>query len=89
MEKGGWHPTVITNLIVETYYKSFMWYRAIGLMSRVFDNGPEDPGSIPGRVIPMTQKMILNAALLNTQVRIKGKVEQSREWSSALPDNLV
>ena len=32
--------------------------------------------------------MVLDAALLNTQnykVRIKGKVEQSREWSSALP----
>ena len=35
--------------------------------------------------------MILNAALLNTQyykVRIKSKVEQSREWSSALPLHL-
>ena len=59
----------------------------IGLMSRVFANGPGDRGSIPGRVIPKTQKMVLDAALLNTQhykVRIKGKVEQSREWSSAL-----
>ena len=49
-------------------------------MSRVFTNGPVDQGSIPGRVIPKTQKMILDAALLNTQyykVRIKGKVEQS------------
>ena len=57
-------------------------------MSRVFANGPEDRGSIPGQVIPKTQKMVLDAALLNTQhykVRIKGKVEQSREWSSALP----
>ena len=46
-----------------------------------------DRGSIPGRVIPKTQKMVLNATLLNTQhykVWIKGKVEQSREWSSAL-----
>ena len=36
-----------------------------------------------------TQKMVLDAALLNTQhykVRIKGKVEKSREWSSALPN---
>ena len=44
-----------------------------------------DQGSIPGRVIPKTQKMVLDAALLSTQhykVRIKGKVEQSREWSS-------
>ena len=49
-------------------------------------------GSIPGRVIPKTQKMVLDAALLKTQhykVRIKGKVEQSREWSSALPYTLV
>ena len=57
-------------------------------MSTAFTNGPEDRGSIPGRVIPKTQKMALDATLLNTQhykVRIKGKVEQSREWSSTLP----
>ena len=49
-------------------------------MSRVFTNGPGDRGSIPSWVIPKTQKMVLDAALLNTQhykVRIKGKVEQS------------
>ena len=43
-------------------------------------------GSIPDRVIPKTLKMVLDASLLNTQhykVRIKGKVEQSRERSSA------
>ena len=37
-------------------------------------------------------KMVLDAALLNTQcykVRIKGKVEQFREWSSALPNTSV
>ena len=59
-----------------------------GLMSTVFSNGPGDRGSIPGRLIPMTQKMVLDATLVNTQhykVRIKGKVEQSREWSGALP----
>ena len=57
-------------------------------MSRVFANGPGDQGSIPGRVIPQTQKMVLDAAVLNTQyykVRIKGKVEQSREWNGVLP----
>ena len=44
-------------------------------MGRVFANSPEDLGSIPGRVIPKTQKMVLNAALLNTQhykIWIKG-----------------
>ena len=51
-------------------------------MERVFANGPRDLGSIP-----KTLKMVLDTSLLNTQqykVRIKGKVEQSRERSSAL-----
>ena len=54
----------------------------------VFANGPGDQGSIPDQVIPKTQKMVLDAALLSTQhykVRIKSKVEQSREWSSTFP----
>ena len=58
----------------------------------MFSNGPGDLSSIPGRVIPKTQKMVLDTSLFNTQhykVRIKGKVEQSREWSSALPYTLV
>ena len=57
------------------------------LAVRLFANGPGDLGSIPGRVIPKTQKIVLDASLLNTQhykVRIKGKVEQSWERSSAL-----
>ena len=59
---------------------------------RVLANGPGDLGSIPGRVIPKTLKMELDTTLLNTQhykVRFKGKVEQSWEWSSALPYTLV
>ena len=59
-----------------------------GMMVRVLANGPGDRGSIPGRVIPKTQKMVLDAPLLNIRqykVGIKGKVEQSRERSSALP----
>ena len=63
-----------------------------GLMSRMFVNGPRDQDSILGRVIPKTQKMLPGAALLNTQyckVWIKGKVEQSREWSSVLPNTVV
>ena len=49
-------------------------------MVRVFTNGPE--------VIPKTKKMVLNVSLLNTQhykVWTKGKVEKSRERSSAIP----
>ena len=55
------------------------------MMVTVFANRPEDLGSILGRVIPKTQQMVLDAALLNTQhykVQIKGKVEQSRARSS-------
>ena len=36
-------------------------------MSRVFANGPEHRDSIPRRVILKTPKMVLDAALLNTQ----------------------
>ena len=38
----------------------------IGLAVRVFANHPGDLGSILGRVIPKTQKMVLDASLLNT-----------------------
>ena len=54
----------------------------------MFANGPGTSGFNPRRVIPKTLKMVLDTSLLNTQqykVRIKGKVEQSRERSSALP----
>ena len=62
--------------------------RSIGLMSKMFANNPGDQSSIQGRVIPKTQKMVLDATLLNTQhykVKIKSKMEQPKEWSSALP----
>ena len=57
------------------------------LVGRVFANGLGDPCLIPGRDIPKTQKVVLDGSLLNTQhykIRIKGKVEQSREANSAL-----
>ena len=65
---------------------------SISLVGRVFANGLGDLGSIPGRVIPKTLKMVLDTSLLNTQqykVRIKGKNEQSRERSSTLTYTLV
>ena len=73
-------------------YVSVAFFQDIGPAVRVFANGPENLGSIPGRVIPKTLKMELDTTLLNTQhykVRFKGKVEQSWEWSSALPYTLV
>ena len=69
----------------QTVLWKFILHRLIGLMGRVFANGPGDLGSIPGRVIPKILKMVLDTSLLNTQqykVRIKGKVEQSNRCSS-------
>ena len=50
--------------------------RLISLESWVVANGLGDLGSVPGRVIPKTLKMVLESSLLNTQhyeVRIEGK----------------
>ena len=69
-------------------YILYNYWSFIGLAGRVFVNGLEDLGSIPGRVIPKTLKMVLDTSSLNTQqykLRIKGKMVQSREKSSALP----
>ena len=38
-----------------------------GQAGRVFANGPEDLGSIPGCVIPKTLKMVLDTSLRDTQ----------------------
>ena len=62
------------------------------MMVRVFTNGPVNLGLNPGRVILKTQKMVLDASLLNTQlyqVGIKGKMKQPRERSSAFSYTLV
>ena len=69
-----------------------IYNQAIGLMSRVFANGPGDQGSIPNQVIPKSQKMVLDAALFSTQQykgRTMGKLEESREWSSTFLYTLV
>ena len=63
-------------------------------MSRVFANGPRDwvQSQVESYQRLKKKKMVLDAPLLNTQyceVQIKGRVEQSRDWSSALPNTLV
>ena len=75
-----------------TLYDYLMPNWLIGLVSRVFANSQGDLDSIPSHVIPKTLKKVLDTSLLNPQrhkVRIKGKVEQSRERSRALPYTLV
>ena len=55
-------------------------------------NGPRDLGSVPGGVIPKTQKMVFDASLFNAQhykVCIKSKVVQSRERSCSLHNTSV
>ena len=67
-------------------FRALNWF--IGLVGRLFAKGPGDLGLTPGRIIPMTVKMVLDTSLLNTQqykVHIKGKVEQSKERTNALP----
>ena len=84
----GWYPS-FENFLQLLSFKVVLSYEMwVDLAVRVFANGPGDLGSIPGRVIPKTQKMVLDASLLNTQhykVRIKGKVEQSREGVAPSP----
>ena len=89
-----WVYTVLFDKYVDKYdlYMYIVYNQLIGLVGRVFANGPGDLGSVPGRVIPKTSKIVLDTSLLNTQhykVPIKGKVEQSRERSSALPNTSV
>ena len=47
----------------------------IGLAVRVFANGPGDLGSIPGRVIPKTQKMVMPPCLTLSIIRFGSRVK--------------
>ena len=92
MTYEGWHAIKPNHLTLFFHNLCLLIFWDIGPTVRVFANGPGDLGSIPGRVVPKTLKMELDTTLLNTQhykVRFKGKVEQSWEWSSALPYTLV
>ena len=60
----------------------------IGIIVRVFANGPGDWVQSQVGVIPKTEKMVIDDSLLNNQhynLQIKGKVDQSWERSSAFP----
>ena len=84
----GWDKSLAIFWYVLVWGAYIIWNRLISLVGRVFANGPRDLGSIPHCIVPKTLKMALDTSLLNTQwykVRIKSKVEQSRERISALP----
>ena len=73
-------------------WQSYIYICTIGLLGRVFVNGPGERGSILDRVISRTLKMALDISKRNTQhykVRIKSKVEQSKERNSTLPYSSV
>ena len=88
LQKGISGHTTVISWSIASRNKSLKHQRSFGLIGRVFANDPELWGSIPGRVTPKTQNMVLDAALLNTQhykIKIKGKVEQPRVSSCTLP----
>ena len=73
--------------LIQAYYSATSGMLDTQPVGRVFLNGLGDLGSIPGRVTPKTLKMVLATSPLNTlqyKVRIKGKVELSRERSCVL-----
>ena len=83
---------VFLYLVFYLYFLFTHFNRLIGLVGRVFTSWQGDRGSIPGRVIPKTLKIVLDTYLPNTQqykVLIKVKVDQSRERSCALPYTFV
>ena len=74
------------------YFTLYFWEVSIALwldcLPMVRETGVQSQVELYQRL----KKMVLDDALLNAQhnkVRIKGKVEQSREWSSALLYTLV
>ena len=54
-------------IYIYVYIYIYICQPNIGIMVRVSTNGPGNLGSILGRVIPKTQKMVLDGTLLNTQ----------------------
>ena len=56
----------------------------IGLVGRVLPNGLGDLGSIPGHVIPKTQKMVLDTPLLNN-IRYISRVKWSNLGKEVMP----
>ena len=58
------------------------------VMDKVFANGPRDWGSIPGRVRPKTQKMVIGLTLLNNlyfKVQIQSKWSNTEKWVAPFP----
>ena len=78
----------MSSLLRRQFYRYTLYiyiYIYIGQVGKVFANGLEVWGPIPGQVISKIQKMVLGTFLFNSQhykVCINGKVEESKESSS-------
>ena len=65
LHKQLWFQITLLNTNILQLYD--IKYQPIGIMVRVFAGRPWDWGSITDQVIRKTQKMVLDASLLNTQ----------------------
>ena len=74
----GWR----THTHTHTHIYIYIYILKIGMIFKEFANGPGDLGSIVGQVLPKIKNALLNSQ--HYKLRIKGKVEWSRERSSAL-----
>ena len=81
-----WKKTQVLKFVNE---KNIIQTVTIGLVDRVFANGPVDQGSISGWVIPKTQKnMVLDTALLNTQYyKVLSRVKWNNPGRGVAPCN--
>ena len=76
-DRENYHITITWDMYRIYYYMQ----PDIGMMVRVFANGPGDLGSIPGRVIPKTQKMVLDASLLTAITFTFGQIPLGKVWN--------
>ena len=53
--------------VTDSNFTNNVVFFLFGMIVRAFTNDPGDRGSMLGQVIPKTQKMVLDAALINTQ----------------------
>ena len=83
------HIYICIGICIYMYTYTYIYvYRLIDLVGRVFTNDPGDQGSIPGRVIPKTLKIVLDASLLNTQ-QYKVRIEWSNLGKGVAPSSTL
>ena len=76
----------ITYIYIYIYIYICICNQPIGIMVRVFTNGPGDLDSIPGRVIPKTLKMVLMPPCLTlSNIRYISRVKQSNPGKGVAP----